>query len=586
MSWKAPRLRWRFGKIGVRIGSLSSSQCSKGEIGSADSHFSNGASIFETCVMEHGNIEAADRVRNPDESRLDLCGIEHGEIGPADTARCCEQIESETLWQFQPYDPNLRMALRQGPSCLSDRSGRILELGSAFKVSEIVHNQYGGSWLRLANGNGWAYTNTLGGVMCVPYELPLADGELGHSLSQFKMHEIEYSETGCAVKGYNDCQVVGLTEAAVPKKKKKKMEENKLEVKAKCSGSQKVKGCKGKIMRQVPRKVKVDKPQIVRQTSKKEVERQWKQFNLQAQATIERRNILCLEAGYKEQCRRPRRLRRPHKRKTPYRPWVLAVALARDKLHLSGNAMPHEGSDLYKIAFNIQAMLKSWDEYRTTSHGKFVAPKANLERDNVSFDSRGLDEQSKAYRLTKSQSISDEAGEPKVVATVGCIIETGAAAGTPTMVQKKCASAEAPKNTPRLWTGTWHNYMPEDIDRFRDWCAANIAYSFCRKEVEEVGTPYLQSFHQMERRSGFNAFNHLFPAVEVNPVSVKNGAHKACKKDGDVAFEIGTYTERHPGGHAFKRRFPAVAGNPVSVKKRRAQAEHSSSTDQTSKQQR
>ena len=99
---------------------------------------------------------------------------------------------------------------------------------------------------------------------------------------------------------------------------------------------------------------------------------------------------------------------------------------------------------------------------------------------------------------------------------------------------------------PRQWIGTWNNYSQADIDRFRDWCTANTSYSICGREVGDSGTPHLQSFHQQAPLS-FAKFKTLFPAIHVVPVGKDNGCRKYCAKEGNLAFETGTYTEKTPG---------------------------------------
>lgn len=114
--------------------------------------------------------------------------------------------------------------------------------------------------------------------------------------------------------------------------------------------------------------------------------------------------------------------------------------------------------------------------------------------------------------------------------------------------QKRKADSDAPKNMPRQWIGTWNNYTPEDVERFRIWCVANTTYSICGYETAPTtGTPHLQSFHQMKGRPRFSVFKASFPSVDVTPVTQDNGCVGYCEKDEDLAFKHGEYVNKNPG---------------------------------------
>lgn len=116
--------------------------------------------------------------------------------------------------------------------------------------------------------------------------------------------------------------------------------------------------------------------------------------------------------------------------------------------------------------------------------------------------------------------------------------------------QKRKASAgdSEPNKMPRQWIGTWNNYAPEDVERFRVWCNSNTTYSICGHEVAPTtGTPHLQSFHQMKGRPRFSSFKTVFPSVAVTPVTQDNGCAAYCAKDDNVAFKTGEYIQKTPG---------------------------------------
>lgn len=124
---------------------------------------------------------------------------------------------------------------------------------------------------------------------------------------------------------------------------------------------------------------------------------------------------------------------------------------------------------------------------------------------------------------------------------------------------------QAGQRLPRQWIGTWNNYSESDVDRFRDWCVANTSYSICGKEVGESGTPHLQSFHQNNPLS-FKKFCTLFPTVNVQPVGKDNGCVNYCKKDGNVAFETGTYVSKTPGRRTDLEKLAEMATSGSSMK--------------------
>lgn len=114
--------------------------------------------------------------------------------------------------------------------------------------------------------------------------------------------------------------------------------------------------------------------------------------------------------------------------------------------------------------------------------------------------------------------------------------------------KRKNEGSEEPANLPRQWIGTWNNYTPEDVERFRLWCVSNTTYSICGYETAPTtGTPHLQSFHQMKGRPRFATFKAVLPAVSVTPVTVDNGCSAYCAKDDNLAFSTGEYLQKKPG---------------------------------------
>ena len=124
---------------------------------------------------------------------------------------------------------------------------------------------------------------------------------------------------------------------------------------------------------------------------------------------------------------------------------------------------------------------------------------------------------------------------------------------------------QAGQRLPPQWIGTWNNYHDDDIERFRQWCLANTSYSVCGKEVGESGTPHLQSFHQ-NKRLGFAKFKTLFPTVDITPVDKDNGAADYCKKEGNIAFETGTYVPKNRGRRTDLEALAAAASSGATMK--------------------
>ncbi len=130
---------------------------------------------------------------------------------------------------------------------------------------------------------------------------------------------------------------------------------------------------------------------------------------------------------------------------------------------------------------------------------------------------------------------------------------------------------------PRQWIGTFNNYTRADVDHFKAWCLKNTTYSVCGYEVGESGTPHLQSFHQTKGRPTFAAFKKEFPdKPDIRPVGKDNGCAKYCKKEGNLAFELGEYVEKKPGKRTDLQEIAASAvsgstmlelaqSNPVAV---------------------
>ena len=108
--------------------------------------------------------------------------------------------------------------------------------------------------------------------------------------------------------------------------------------------------------------------------------------------------------------------------------------------------------------------------------------------------------------------------------------------------------SRSPRGTlPRQFISTWNNYSDADIEHFRDWCAKRTTYSIVGREVGEQGTPHLQGFHQTRGGLSFKAFKKVLPSVSVKPVGTDNGCADYCRKEDNLAFEIGDYQEKKPG---------------------------------------
>lgn len=83
------------------------------------------------------------------------------------------------------------IGIRKGPDTSSERTGMQLPCGAAFEVTEVVPAG-AQTYLRLADGRGWAFTHSPrdGRLLCEPIELSMAEVQAAMSQRERMMQEM------------------------------------------------------------------------------------------------------------------------------------------------------------------------------------------------------------------------------------------------------------------------------------------------------------------------------------------------------------------------------------------------------------
>lgn len=82
----------------------------------------------------------------------------------AEDTKSGTRMVSHTTWSYSPYNGK-KMFIRKSPSHDAEKIDNVIMPGETFVVCEERH-VHGTTFLRLADGRGWTFNRSPGGIMC------------------------------------------------------------------------------------------------------------------------------------------------------------------------------------------------------------------------------------------------------------------------------------------------------------------------------------------------------------------------------------------------------------------------------------